>query len=447
MVLYGEMIRPLRGIGMLFGTHVPRTEHMLLLLVGSSLLIKNYDLAIFGLATPQIQASLGIPEESLGLYVSLVRLGVLAAFPLAYFADSFGRQRLFLVTIAGMTVATLLTAFAQSPWEYVVLQLIARGFAYAEEMLCFVIVAEEVGAARRGWAFGWLAALGGLGTGLAAIVYAAVDYLPHGWRGYYVIGAFGLAIIMLARQRLRETCRFESRRAARPPAEGIGARLEPIAELVRAHPRRFCAMAAVTIPFAFGMEPATFLVSKYVQTELHFPPAYVSLMYLLGGIPLLGCLLAGPLSDRFGRRVVMGAAMVAAPALFALFYIATNPYAIVALWATGMLAWLAAEVTISGVGSELFPTACRATASGARVIVAIAAGVLGLAAESALYGIFGSHGAAILCLLAVPPLGLAGLWLGIPETASRELEDIAPDMELVKRPSGADLERPALSKL
>lgn len=423
------MNRALRGIGILFGARVPRTEHMLLLLVGSSLLIKNYDLAIFGLATPQIQASLGIPEESLGLYVSLVRLGVLGAFLLAYFADSVGRRRLFLVTIAGMTVATLLTAFAQTPWQYVVLQSIARCFAYAEEMLCFVIVAEEMAAARRGWAFGWLAALGGIGTGLAAIVYSAVDYLPYGWRAYYVIGALGLAIIMLARQRLRETCRFESHQAMRPPAEGLRARLAPIAELARAHPRRFSAMAAVTIPFAFGMEPATFLVSKYLQTELHFPPAYVSLMYLLGGLPLLGCLLAGPLSDRFGRRAVMAVTMMAAPALFALFYVARNPYAIVALWAAGMFAWLAAEVTISGVGSEVFPTSCRATASAARVVVATASGVLGLATESVLYGIFGSHGVAILCLLAVPPLGLVGLWLGIPETAARELEDIAPDLE------------------
>lgn len=401
---------------------------MLLLLVGSSLLVKNYDLAIFGLAIPQIQASLGIPEESLGFYIGVMRMGVLAAFPLALMADVVGRRWLLLVTILGMTVATLLSAFAQTQWQYLMLQALARCFAYTEEMLCFVIVAEEIAAKRRGWAFGWLAALGAMGTGIAAAVYAAVNYLPYGWRAYYVASALGLAIITLARQRLKETRRFEERRASRDAIPGM---LAPMLELVRAHPRRFWAMAAMTAPFAFGMEPALILVSKFLQAERQFSPEQVGMLYFLGGgIPVAGYLLAGPLGDRFGRRTLLGISLLAAPGFFALFYVSGSVTAIVLFWVASMFAYLAADVTLSGIASELFPTSCRATASAARVVVGIASGLLGLAAESALYAWLGDHTLAIVCLIAVSPLGILALWRAVPETAGRELEEIAQEADM-----------------
>lgn len=282
------------GIGAVLGSNAPRTGHMLLLLVGSSLVINHYDLAIFGLALPQIQASLGIPEERLGLYTSAMRLGVLLAFPIAFMADSVGRRRMLVMTLVGMTVATMLSAFAQSPWQYVVLQTLVRCFAYAEEMLCFVIVAEEIAARRRGWAFGWLAALGAFGYGIAAAVYTGVNELPYGWRAYYVVGAVGLAAILLARRRLKETRRFEAQ-PAHDPGVGLRGRPAPMVALVRAYPARFCALLGVTAPFAFALDPALMLVSKYLQHERQFSPQQVGMLYFLGGgLPVAGYLLADP---------------------------------------------------------------------------------------------------------------------------------------------------------
>jgi putative MFS transporter len=311
------------GIGALLGKSAPRSEHMLLLLVGSSLVVNHYDLAIFGLALPQIQASLGIPEERLGLYTSAMRLGVLMALPIAFMADSIGRRRMLVMTLVGMTAATLLSGFAQAPWQYVLLQTLVRCFAYAEEMLCFVIVAEEIAAERRGWAFGWLAALGAFGYGIAAAVYTGVNELPYGWRAYYVVGAVGLAIILLARRRLKETRRFEAQRAHATQGDGLRGRLAPMVGLVRAYPARFFALVALTAPFAFALDPALMLVSKYLQHERQFTPQHVGLLYFLGGgLPLAGYLLAGPLSDRFGRRALLAASIIAATVLFALFYLA-----------------------------------------------------------------------------------------------------------------------------
>lgn len=420
----------MRSVGALFGTTAPRGEHAMLLLVGSSLVINHYDLAIFGLALPQIQASLGIAEERLGLYTSAMRLGVLAAFPLALMADGMGRRRLLFITIIGMTLATLLSAFAQTPGQYLLLQTLTRCFAYAEEMLCFVIVAEEVAAERRGWAFGWLAALGAFGYGVAATVYGAVDDLPHGWRAFYVMGAAGLVLVLLARRRLKETGRFEQRQAMRVAVQrGLRERLAPMVALVRAYPQRFWAIAAMTAPFAFGLAPAMTLVSKYLQDERHFSPGQVGVLYVLGGgISVMAYLLAGPLSDRFGRQRLLGVSMIVAPAMLALFYLAADARVIALLWIASLFAYFAADVMLSALGSELFPTSCRATASAARTVIGIVAGVAGLAAQSALYTALGGHVSAILWLIAVAPIGVVALWLAIPETAGRELEDIAPEI-------------------
>lgn len=129
---------------------------------------------------------------------------------------------------------------------------------------------------------------------------------------------------------------------------------------------------------------------------LAIPQIQVGMLYFLGGgIPLAGYLLAGP--------------------------------ALVTFWVAAMFAYLAGEVTLSGIGTELFPTSCRATASAARVVIAIVAGLAGLAAESALYRLLGSHMLALVSLVAVAPLGVFALWHAVPETAGRELEEIAPE--------------------
>ncbi len=93
------------------------------------------------------------------------------------------------------------------------MQISARVFGYAEEMLCYVVFAEEVAAKARGWASGTLSAMDFLGAGIATLVFAAVTILPYGWRSIYVIGAVPLFLIGIMRRRLPESRRFEARQA------------------------------------------------------------------------------------------------------------------------------------------------------------------------------------------------------------------------------------------
>jgi hypothetical protein len=86
--------------------------------------------------------------------------------------------------------------------------------------------------------------------------------------------------------------------------------------------------------------------------------------------------------------------------------------------------YLGLDVMLSALGSELFPTAYRSTASAARAVTATLGAAIGLAAEGVLFTATGSHAAAIAWMvvpLAVVPVALAR----VPETARRELEEIA----------------------
>ena len=104
-------------------------------------------------------------------------------------ADLVGRRRLLLVTILGQAIATLATAFTGDYHQFVAAQFVTRLFGYAEEMLCFVVVAEEMEARARGWANGTMSAMDFTGAGVASLVFAFVNVLPYGWRAIYVIGA------------------------------------------------------------------------------------------------------------------------------------------------------------------------------------------------------------------------------------------------------------------
>src|SRR5262249_31477440 len=147
--------------------------------------------------------------------LAIIRLGMLPALGLGVLADRHGRRRLLLATIVGFTVCTVITAGAPGAVAFVATQFVARIFIAAEDTLGIVVVAEELAAGRRGFALGVLAALGGLGHGLAAVSFALVGGGAYGWRLLYLAGALPLVVVAWLRRSLTETRRFVSHRESR----------------------------------------------------------------------------------------------------------------------------------------------------------------------------------------------------------------------------------------
>jgi len=412
-----------------FRPPVPMTvgQERFILLVGVAALFAGYDLNIFGLAMPQIQASLHIPENEAGLTVSYFRIAAFGAILLAASADIIGRRRLLLFTIFGQAIGTLATAFVHNSTQFVEIQVAARVFGYAEEMLCYVIFAEEVAAKARGWASGTLSAMDFLGAGFATIVFMAVNILPFGWRSIYVIGAVPLFLVGFMRRRLPETKRFEVRKKeVRKLSSQFSTTFDMLRRLVAEYPGRVITILIAVAAFGFAVAPATVLESKYLQQALHYKPYQVSMLLIPGGLLGLGLsIITGRLSDRIGRKRVVFTTGCLTGIGFAVLYSGVSGWIVPVVWMASFYGFFATDTLLAGFAMEIVPTAYRSTVSGIRYTVEILAGAVSLWLEGHFYDYFHAHGPAIAVCLATIPITLIAI-LFLPEPAGRTLEEISP---------------------
>jgi AAHS family benzoate transporter-like MFS transporter len=399
---------------------LPGDARRTLLLVSLGLFFENYDISLVNAALPQIAESLGIAAEDTGYYLSLIRLGGVGAFLLIPFADRVGRRRTFLLCLAGMSLGTFATALSQTPLQFAVCQMVSRAFLMTAAALAVVMLVEELPAELRGGGIGLLGILGGIGFGFGAALYAAVDLLPFGWRSMYAFGVVPVLLLPFFRRTLRETRRFEA--GQQPALRGPGW-LAPLVELARTHPRR---AAAIGLAGAFSaMAGIGFFqyTSWFVRTVHGWEPGHYSLLVVGGGlIGVLGNVVGGRGSDRFGRRRIGFGGLLLLPLFVALFALGPSQTLVVA-WGLVVLCSSAAGIVLRALATELFPTSHRATAGGWLVLVETVGWSLGLL----LVGVFADSAEdlpGLVALFALASLPAAAFLLLVPETHRRELEEI-----------------------
>ena len=396
-------------------------QERVFLLVGAAALFAGYDLNIYGLAITQIQASLHIPENQIAPTLAYLRIAAVLAMAVCASADFVGRRKLLLITIFCQAVGTLATAFVANYHQFLATQMLTRVFGYSEEMLCFVVIAEEVAAGARGWANGTLAALDYLGVGVATLVFAGVNLLPYGWRAIYVIGAVPLFLVAYLRRNLPETKRF----ATEKNRYQLGDTLRLLRRLVSGYPGRLAAILIAVAAFGFAATPPVALTAKYLQSTLHFTPGQVTMLFVPGGLIGLGLnILAGRFSDRIGRKTVAIAVVALAGICFFGLYSGVTGWVVAPLWILAFFGFFSADALMAGFALEIVPTDYRATVSGLRYFVEISAGAVSLWLEGRLYDHYSAHGPAMQACLAVIPVTMIAI-LFLPEPSGKTLEEMA----------------------
>ncbi|MFB9565699.1 MFS transporter [Saccharopolyspora hordei] len=347
--------------------------------IGSA--IEFYDFILYATAASLVFGKLffaGMPP-AVGLFASFSTLAVgYVARPLGgaifgHFGDRLGRKGVLILSMVLMGAATtaigLLPTSAQigvvAPTLLVVLRLV-QGLAVGGEWGGAMLVAlEHAPAKRRGFAASFANMGGPAGAVLATLVVAAFSALPDaqflgwGWRVPFLLSAVLIGIGLLIRVKVAETPLFLDLedRAER--------RKIPLLEVVTQYPRN------LVLGIVAGMSSYTVQGLMTVWAVAHVIELGVDRTGVLNvkavgaALTVVGIWFAARLSDRFGRKPVMLAGMVAGAVL---------AYPIVLLLQTGELWGFAiglflANGIVQGVifgpfgafVAELFPTRMRYT--------------------------------------------------------------------------------------
>lgn len=407
----------------------PLEDHHLraLGIVTLGLFFEAYDMSLLTSALKHIAEDLQIAQERLGFHLGAVRLGGLIAFLLLPLADRMGRRRVFLLSMLGMSVCTLATALAQNPVQFVASQIAARAFLATLAAVGVVMLAEELPAAHRGWGVGILGALSACGHGAGALLFAAIDVLPGGWRALYGIGAIPLLLLPTFRRRITETGRFrrhQEREAAGAPSF---APLRSLLALARANPGRAGVLGAAALIQALGAISLFQFAALFVQQVHGWEPwRYSAMLMTSGALGIVGNVVAGRLGDRVGRRRIGVASFVVLPVAGIAFY--TGPGWVLPLaFIVVVFANSAADVIIRVFSTELFPTAQRGAAAAWLALLQTIGWIVGLWIVGV--GTTAGHTIhAMVSYVAVILIAPVVLLARLPETKQRELEETSGEL-------------------
>lgn len=396
----------------------------LLALLAIVVMFEGFDISATSVVLPYAGRDFGANASDLGNALALIAVGSIAAWGLLRLADRFGRRPLLLFAAAGFSLGSLATMAAFDVASYTAIQFVTRALLVTQIAVAYLIVSETLPPSLRGRASGMLGAIGSFGAALPFLVIEPALESAHGWRLLFLIGAAPLLIMPILFWKLRETPVWLAARASESfrPASAL-------TELRRlTEPRRrknFVAMSLLWLIINFASSVSSLFFTLYVVNERGWPAADFARIAPFGLVgAFVGYLLAGFLADAIGRRWTMTVFMGMLGTLTVTCYSSSDWHVIAAAF-IGLQAMLGLWVVAFTLNSELFPTDLRGAANGwchslvGRWGVVAAPAVLG-----ALSARLGSIGEAATWLGLSAWLAIPLVWLLIPETRGRSLDEV-----------------------
>lgn len=380
-----------------------RFHRLVVAALGITWILDGLEVTLAGSLAPAIGGTLRLDPQQVGLTGSAYILGaVLGALVFGRLTDSFGRRRLFTITVTVYLAATVASGFAWDFWSFALFRFLTGAGIGGEYGAVNSAIQELIPARWRGYtdlavngSF-WLGAALGAAGSLVVLDPTVIDQ-DLGWRLAFVIGGTIALIVVWIRRYIPESPRWllthgrpeeaeavtrrieadVARRAGRPfdPAPLPTLRFvrrgrtgwgEIALTLARKHPRRTFLGLVLMATQAFCYNAIFFSYALILTKFYGTPPASIGWFMLpFAAGNFLGPLLLGRLFDTVGRRRMISATYGLAGGLLCL---TAGAFALGWLTAeTQTMAWMlifffasaGASAAYLTVG-ELFPLETRA---------------------------------------------------------------------------------------
>lgn len=250
-----------------------------------------------------------IPEMALTLTASLVTRPV-GAFLFGLMADRYGRKKPLMISIVFYSVVEICSGLAPSYAAFLVLRLLYGIGMGGEWGVGASLVMESVPVKRRGILSGLLQEGYAFGFLLAAAAYYFI--FPHfGWRVMFFIGGLPALLTLFIRSKVEETEAWKKARATD---------WKMYRKAIAAHWKLFVYLVLLMSMMNLISHGTQDLYPTFLQQQGHFDvhmTAVITMISMVGAI--LGGLLFGHVSDRWGRRRMMVVAIILAIALIPLW--------------------------------------------------------------------------------------------------------------------------------
>lgn len=182
-------------------------RHALHGLLGMSWIVMAMDMSMLPVALKALEEHFNAAPVHLGMIVMAQGVGGCLSSPLwGHFADRFDRLRLIYISMLGLSIFTLVTAFTTTLSMLIMSRFFAGVLAAALGPITQAMITSAVVAEERGKYFGLMTAISQLGTVLGLVhctMMSRMDTFEHqGWRFAFIsMGiltlTFGTSILML----------------------------------------------------------------------------------------------------------------------------------------------------------------------------------------------------------------------------------------------------------